>query len=162
MKKLFFSLALALCVMAVSCQKEDMITPIDYNPQIPDVDLSVDLTGVWTPTANTTFRVYFYTMDDNTLIDSLVSDMGEVGFTFNADKSVATPWQVPATYTVDSTRIIFDLMGLFTRTYDLKYMQPNHLAFEMVDTSMYTMPNENGEDVPVKGVEFEYWDLERK
>lgn len=163
MKKLFFSLAVLFSVALVSCQKEDNISPIVADqPEVPSVDLGVDVVGTWTPTADTYFKILFYTVDGGELIDSVFTDLGETGFTFAANGTVDNPWEVPATYTIDSIGPHFNLMNLFTRDYEWKALAEKHMAFERTDTSAYTVQGDDGSTIAVNGVEIEHWDLVRQ
>lgn len=165
MKKILLCLALAMGITMASCQKEDDINIIDSvtdtTPETSCIDLNVNLEGTWMPTDETHFKVLFYYRDNGELMDSIVSDMGEDGFTFDAQGNAnATPWNLPAVCTVDSAQIHFDIMGIVTFDFDLIQLTQDHMTFQRVKTSEYTT-SEDGVEITVDGVETEYWDLKR-
>lgn len=167
MRKLFLCLAVVMGLTAVSCQKEDIIHPINPTPESGDqtdaplIDTTVNLEGTWMPTDETHFKVLFYYRDNGELMDSIMSDMGEDGFTFDAQgNATATPWNLPAVCTVDSAQIHFDIMGIVTFDFDLIQLTQDHMTFQRVKTSEYTT-SEDGVEITVDGVETEYWDLKR-
>ena len=161
MKKLLVSLAVIFAMTMIACQKEDTIKPIapdqDSNPEVPAVDMNVDIVGTWNPTRATEYKILWYSTEDGSLIDSVVSDLSDVGFTFREDGSVSpNPWNLSATYSVDSASIHFNLMGIIKRDYELKALSQDHMAFMRTDTSEYSFGGD-----PVMGVGIEYWDLSR-
>lgn len=166
MKKLFLILAVAMGMTMVSCQKEDdihLIVPQQDEPQTPAIDLSVDLAGTWTPTSDTYFKVMFYSQSDGSLIDSLYSDMGENGFVLDGQgNATSTPWNVSATYTLDSAQIHFNIMGIVSMDFDLVALSNDHMAFFRVSKSDYQTTDDNGATINVDGIETEYWDLKRE
>lgn len=161
MKNLFVLAAAFLAMTMVGCQKEDTISPVtpeqDTTPEVPAVDLTIDIVGAWSLTSAAEYKILFYSREDGSLLDSVVSDLGDTGFTFRADGSVSpNPWDLSVTYALDSTGIHFNLMGVITRDYELKALSQDHMTFTRCDTSEYSMGG-----IPVDGVEIEYWDLVR-
>lgn len=154
MKKLFAILTMTMMVLA-ACTKEESEQKPAVNNSDNDIRPEEAILGRWNPTENTYFKVMLY-YRDGTFCDSIFTDMGETGFNFRSGNQVDTPWEVPATYTLKSDMITFNLMGVVERNYSLLDLTAHHLAFEYLDTSEYT----SGEDTLV-GYEYEHWDLKK-
>lgn len=164
MRKILLCLAVVMALSMASCQKDDDIRPVTPQPEEPEtpaIDLSVDLTGTWSLTPDTYFKIMFYRQSDGSLIDSTLSDLGEEGFTFDGQgNATTTPWGIAATYTLDSTQIHFNIMGIVILDYDLLALSTDHMSFQRVKTAEYST-SEDGVEITVDGVETEYWDLKR-
>lgn len=164
MRKNIFAIIAGLALLAAACTKEDNIRPIfdtPDTPTLPTVDLT-QLVGNWAPDNHAAYKIYLYSRTDGTLIDSIISDLSENGFNFYADGNADTPWDLSATYTADTNKITFNIMGIFERNYNLLKLDSTSLIMERTDTSDYYLNDESGNiSDTLMGIEIEHWSLTR-